>query len=334
MSNWGRVGPAWHSTGMQPGWGTPNNPVRPEVARIVRRSSLIMPVNVPRFIEKAHLRGADAIVLDLEDSIPMAEKAAARKLVREAVPLVARGGADVLVRINKPFDLAVADLDAVVWPGVKGIKFPKAESAEEIRILDALLTEREQARGLPLGSIQIAVGIETALGLYNALDIATASPRIVSISLGAEDFTRDLGVEPSPDGQELAWGKGMIVIVARLAGIQAHGLPVSIANYGDPEAFARHVQAAAQMGFVGASCIHPSQVPALNRYFSPSPEAVAHAREVIRVYEEAERTGRASVGLNDSMVDVPVVERARRLLERAETIAAWEAHKAEALARL
>lgn len=299
---------------------------------LVRRSALIMPVNVRKFVERAYQRGADAIVLDLEDSIPPAEKTSARQLVREAIELAGRGGSDVLVRINKPFELAVLDLDAAVWPGLTGIVFPKAESPIEVQIVDRLIAEREMARGLPVGSVQIALSVETALGVQHMAAIACASPRAVSLNLGSEDFTRDIGVEPTPDGAEQAYGKGMVIVAARLAGIQPHGLTSTLADYQDLEGLTRSVLQAKRMGFKGASCIHPAQVPILNEHFSPTREEVEYARRVVAVYEEAEAAGRASVGLDGKMIDIPIVERARTVLRRAEAIERLEARKREARA--
>ncbi len=299
--------------------------------QIVRRSSMIMPVNVPKFVEKAWTRGADAIVLDLEDSVTLAEKKSARGMVRDAIPVVAKGGADVMVRINKPFDMAVADLDASIWPGLAGIRFPKAESAEEMRILDRLIAEREMARDIPVGSVQISVALETALGLANAQTIATASPRIVAISFGAEDYTLDMDIEPSPDGKELFLGKMQILVVARVAGIQALGLMASTADFSDIERMTRLAQEARRIGYRGSSCIHPAQVPALNEGFSFTVEEIEHARKVIHALEVAEAEGRDAVAVDGKMVDIPVAERARRMLTRAEAIAAKEAKKRTAM---
>jgi citrate lyase subunit beta / citryl-CoA lyase len=298
---------------------------------LVRRSSLILPVNVRRFVERAYQRGADAIVLDLEDSVPPREKAAARELVPESIELAGRGGADVMVRINKAFELAVADLDAAIQPGLTGIVFPKVEAAVEVQIIDRLIAEREMARGLPVGEIEVAVLVESALGVQHMAEIACASPRIVAMSLGAEDFTRDIGVEPSELGEEQEYGKGMVIVAARLAGIQPQGLSSTLANFADLEGLARSATRAHKIGFKGASCIHPSQVPVLNRCFSPDAAAVEYAYRVINVYEETEAAGRASVSLDGKMIDIPIVERARTLVARAEAIAAREAKKQAAL---
>ena len=298
---------------------------------LVRRSSLILPVNVRRFVERAYARGADAIVLDLEDSVPPREKPPARELVPEAIELAGRGGADVMVRINKPFEQAVADLDAAIGPGLTGIVFPKVESAVEVQIVDRLIAEREMARGLPVGQIDVAVLVESALGVQHMAEIACASPRIVALSLGAEDFTRDIGVEPSDSGEEQEYGKGMVIVAARLAGIQPQGLSSTLANFSDLEGLAHSATRAFRIGFKGASCIHPGQVPILNRCFSPDPAAVDYAYRVINVYEETEAAGRASVSLDGKMIDIPIVERARTLVARAEAIAVREARKQAAL---
>lgn len=304
---------------------------REDVVQIVRRSALIMPVNVSRFIEKAWTRGADAIVLDLEDSVTHSQKTAARALVRNTFPTVSKGGADILVRINKPFDLAVKDLDASIWPGLAGIWFPKAERAEEIRILDRLIAEREMARDMPLGGVQISIAIETALGLHNALSIATASPRVATITLGAEDFTLDIDIEPTSEGKELFLGKMEILRVARLAGIQAMGTLASLADFTDVARVARLATEARRVGYRGSSCIHPAQVPALNEGFSFSAEEVQHARNVISALEAAESKGLDAVAVDGKMVDIPVADRARRTLARVEAIARKDARKREAV---
>jgi citrate lyase subunit beta/citryl-CoA lyase len=321
------------------GWGTseegrprPADLRRERLRGLVRRSALFVPVNVPRFVEKAWTRGADALILDLEDSVPAAEKPAARALLRDAMRECARGGGDVEVRINKPYALAVADLDACVWPGLDAIHVPKAESAREIRILDGLVAERERARGLPVGGVQLSIAVETALGLHNALEIALASPRVVALALGAEDFTLDLEVEPSKDGRELLYGKARIIQVARLAGAQPLGTVASIADYRDLPGMTAAVRQARQMGFMGAACIHPAQVAPLNAGFAPGPEEVAAARRVLAAYEAAVAEGRASVGVEGRMVDIPGAERARRLLARAAAIEAREVRKRAALA--
>jgi citrate lyase subunit beta/citryl-CoA lyase len=166
----------------------------------IRRSTLILPVNIPRFVEKAYSRGADAIVLDLEDAVPLKEKESARKLIKESLPLAARGGAEVFVRVNKEPALFLEDLRASVYPGLNGITFPKAESAEEVQELKDQVANREPERGFKPGEVELALLIESPRGLLNLEEIATASERVRSISLGPEDYCLERGVEPSGEG--------------------------------------------------------------------------------------------------------------------------------------
>ncbi len=305
---------------------------RERLRGLVRRSALFVPVNVPKFVEKAWTRGADALIVDLEDSIPAAGKRAARALVRDVMRECAKGGADIEVRINKPYALAVEDLDACVWPGLDAIHFPKAESAREVETLDRLIAEREADRGMGEGRVQLSIAVETALGLHNALAIALASPRVVSIALGSEDFTLDIEVEPSKHGHELFHGKAQMILVARLAGAQPMGTMASIADYRDLDAMTVAIREARQMGFMGAACIHPAQVAPLNAHFTPGADEVAAARRVVTAFETALAEGRASVGVDGRMVDIPVAERGRRLLARAAAVEAKETRTRAALA--
>ncbi|MFB3818652.1 MAG: CoA ester lyase [Candidatus Methylomirabilales bacterium] len=300
----------------------------------VRRSTLILPVNVPRFVEKAHLRGADAVMLDLEDAVPAQEKAAARGLVRGALSRVARGGAEVLVRVNHDAALLAADLDSAVHAGLDGIVLPKTESADEVRRLDAAIGALERRRGLPQGRIELQVLIETPRGLLNVEAIAAACTRVRSMSLGPEDYCLALGVEPSADGVELLYGVSRLVAACRAHGISALGLVGSIAGFRDLAAFERCAERARQLGCVGASCIHPDQVAVLNRVFAPRPEAVERARAAVAAFEAGLARGTASVSLDGAMVDIPVYRRAQHVLELADAVAAVERRKAEALARL
>ena len=299
--------------------------------QMVRRSSLIMPVNVPGFIAKAHLRAADAIVLDLEDSIPPKEKDRARTLVKSAIAEVARGGADVLVRVNQPWALQEQDLDAIIWPGLAGINYPKPESVEEFQRIDEAITRLEKERGIEPGTVRIGTSIESVAGFFNVRELATSTPRLIAIGLGSEDFTLDLEIEPTDEGTELYYGKMFMVLLARQAGLYPMGTMRSIANFQDTEGQKLAIRTARTVGYRGSSCIHPMTVPLLNEGFSPTNEEVEHARRVIEVYDEAEAQGRASVALEGRMIDIPVAERALRVFARAERIAAFEARKQAAL---
>jgi len=299
-----------------------------------RRSSLILPVNQPRFVERAYTRNADAIVLDLEDSVPGAEKENARRLVKDAIPLVARGGAEVAVRVNNEPGLLDADVEAAVHPGLDNLSLPKAESPDQIRQLAARVEHLERARGVVPGHVRFTLAVETPVGLLATRELATASPRVRSMSVGVEDYCLALGVEPSADGTELLYPVSFLVSVCKAVGIEATGLVGSIAGFRDLATFERAAARARQLGCEGASCIHPDQVTVLNRVFTPDPEHAEYARRVVEAFEDGVRKGTASVNLDGKMVDVPVYKRALVILQRARAVAATEQRKAQALARL
>lgn len=301
--------------------------------KLARRSSLILPVNVPRFVERAHARGADAVVLDLEDSVPPAEKARARRLVKDSIPLVARGGAEVLVRINNDPALIAEDVDACIHPGLDGLSIPKAESPEQIRDLAVELERLERARGIEPGHVRLSLSFETPRGVLRAQEIAEASPRIVTMSVGPEDYCLELGVEPSPDGIELLYAVSRVVTIAKALGIRPTGLLGSVAGFRDLAAFEASALRSRQLGCEGAGCIHPDQVAVLNRVFTPEPAKVEYARRVVEAFEEGLRRGTASVNLDGRMVDIPVYKRALVILEHARAVAETERRKAEAADR-
>jgi len=291
--------------------------------RPVWRSLLYVPAHVLRFVEKAHLRGADCIQLDLEDSVPPAEKAAARAAVATAAPKVRRGGADVLVRINAPLSLAVPDIEAAVCPGVDGLILTKVRGPDHVRLLDELVSEREQKSGLPDGQLWLYLLVETPEALPHAAAIAAASPRAVAMSLGAEDFATAIGAEPTEEALLVA--KQMLLHAARAAGVMPLGLVGTLAGFADPSAFHAMAVRSRRVGFEGASCINPVQVPPLNAAFTPGDDEVAYASRVIAVDAEARAQGRGAVALDGKMVDVPVVRRAQRLLARHHAIRRREA---------
>lgn len=301
---------------------------------LIRRSTLILPVNIPRFVDRAHLRGADAVMLDLEDAVPAPEKASARRLVREAIPLVSRGGAEVFVRVNHDPAHLWEDLEASVWPTLDGICLPKTESAGEIERLEAQVADLERRRGIAPGRIELTVIVETPRGVLNAEAIAGASRRIRSVSLGPEDYCLALGVEPSADGAELQYALSRVVTACKAIGVAPMGLLGSIAGFRDLGAFEQAASRARDLGCVGASCIHPDQVAILNRVFTPPPEKVAYARTAAGAFEAGLRNGTASVSVGGAMVDTPVYRRAKHILEQAAAIAEVENRKAAALARL
>lgn len=286
--------------------------------RPVWRSLMYVPAHVDRFVEKAHTRGADCILLDLEDAVPPPEKPRARAAIATAAPLVRRGGADVLVRINAPLALAVDDIRAAVVPGVDGLIITKARGPDHVALLDELVTDCETRAGIPAGHLWFYLLVESPEALPHAEAIGRASKRAVAMSLGAEDFATAIESEPSEEA--LAVARSLVLHAARAAGLMPLGLTGTLAGFGDPAAFQAMAERSRRLGFEGASCINPAQVAPLNAAFTPSDAEVAYARRVIAVDAEARQEGRGAVALDGKMIDIPVVRRAERLLARAKAI--------------
>jgi citrate lyase subunit beta/citryl-CoA lyase len=304
------------------------------VQRFVRRSNLLLPVTVRRYVEHAWRCQADAVTLDLEDGVPAAHKVAARAAVQEAIPVVGRGGAEVFVRVNKPF--LYADLQAAVWPGLTGIMLPKVETAAEVAEAAGYLSELERQRGLEMGSLQLIVLLESALGVWNIRDILAASRRITQVGLGESDLCRTLGIVATEEDDPFIYARGRVVIEGVAAGVQPIGLafPLSLLPRLLPaEAILRLATDARNLGFKGAICPHPSWVEPVNRAFSPTAEQVAYYTRVRQVFAEGVARGTAAVPLDGKMIDVPVDEWAKVVLELAEMCRARDAQKQQALQR-
>src|SRR5579862_9124138 len=298
----------------------------------VWRSMLFVPVTARRFVEGAARRGADAIILDLEDAVAASEKDRARTLVPEAASIVSQGGADVVVRLNRPLRMTVRDLEAVVGSGVDAVALPKAESAQHVQLVAEIIDELEAERGIAHGTTRMLAMVETCDAFFRIQEIAKGSPRLVALNLGAEDFALSAGMLPEAEG--LFMPKQMCVLAARAAGIMPMGFVGTVAEFHDLDAFRETVRRSRRLGFVGASVIHPSQIPILNEEFRPSAAEVEHARRVVAAYDAALAEGVGAVTVDGAMIDVPVVERARLLLEREAAIAAREARMREMAATL
>jgi citrate lyase subunit beta/citryl-CoA lyase len=295
----------------------------------VRRSALILPADVARFVEKAPRRGADAIVLDLEDSVATDEKESAREAIPHALETASNGGVPLLVRVNSEFPELVKDLDACVLPQLDEVMLPKAETTDQVKILDALLRERELGRGLSEGRVKVNLVVESALGLEQVFPVAEASERSITLALGSEDLKRELNLGAEADGDALLWAHSRIVFAARAAGLVPLGYPGSIANYQDIEKFESAVEHGRRIGYAGGYCIHPRQVDVLNRGFSPTKEEVTWARDVADAFSASLASGRASTSVDGQMIDTPVAERAQRILEQAHRIEDFQARKLE-----
>ena len=282
------------------------------------RSLLFVPVNVDRFVNSAPRRGADACILDLEDSIPAAEKTEARQKVRTAAATVGSAGADVVVRINRPWRLAVRDIEASVDPHICALAVPKVADPGHLRAIAETLSELEAERGLDPGHTRLIAMIETADAYFQIKDIAAADSRVIAMTLGQEDFALSAGMAPEPEG--LFQPSLQVVLAARAAGILPLGFVGSIAEYRDQEKFRQTVRQARRMGFAGAFCIHPLQAQVLNEEFSPTADEVVAAQEMINAYDDAKSKGRGSIEYQGKMLDEPIVERARQILLRNKGI--------------
>lgn len=286
----------------------------------VFRSFLFAPANHARRREKAFTLGADAVILDLEDACAVSEKAASRAPVAEAM----RAARSCLgyVRVNPlstPF--AYGDIVETVQPGLDGIVLPKVESAADVATADWLIAQLERDRGLAAGSVDLMPIVESAAGLANFREISRASPRVRRFAFGAADFTNDLGLEWTRDEMELLPHRSEIVLQSRAAGLEP---PVDTvwADVKDAEGFARSAARVRALGFQGKLCIHPDQVPAANRAFTPSDAEVAKAQRILDAFAEAEARGSSAIQLDGQFIDYPIMHAARRVVETARAIAA------------
>ena len=292
---------------------------------MVVRSLLFAPGNEPRKLAKVGSFGADGVILDLEDSVPAAEKVAARAKVRDAAQNAAEGGR-MYVRVNPTtaktgfsVDHGADDVAAVVSPDVDGLLVPKVESAEEVAHVEALIAAAERDRGVREGGLEIVPLIESAAGLWNAYEIARASRRIRMLLFGAADFTRDLGIDWSRDETEVSYARSRLVVISRAAGIEPP-LDSPWVRLTDDDGLAHSISEARRLGFQGKLCIHPRQVPIVNHGFSSvAPDELEHARRVVDAFAEAESRGSASIVVDGRFVDYPMVEQARRTLDLGAT---------------
>lgn len=284
----------------------------------LRRSRLYLPGTEPKYFINAGLHGPDAIILDLEDAVHPAEKDAARILVRNALRAVDFGGAERMVRINQ-LPLGYADLDEVIPESPDLVLIPKVEHPEQVLAVEERVTPIV-ARCKIDRPIWLMAILESALGIENAFAIATASERMVAMSIGLEDYTADLGVAKSAEGRESIYARMRLVNAAHAAHVQA-----SDSVYGDVadmEGLRRWAESARALGFEGMGCLHPLQIPVIHQAFQPSQAEVEKALKIVAAFEEAQRRGLGVVSLGSKMIDAPVVQRALRLVEQARRMGA------------
>ena len=286
---------------------------------VLLRSLLFVPGVREDMLRKAGTMPADALVADMEDSVPPAEKERARETIAGVLPSLAQRGQKVVVRVNSlSTGLLGEDLAAAIGPHTYGVSVGKIESAWDIQQVCAIMDVIERRRGIDAGSTRLLPWLETAGGVTNAAAICAASPRVVAGAFGAEDFTADMGIARTEAGAEVAVPRSLVPIAARVARVIALDTP--FVNFRDPAGLRRDAEAARSLGYRGKFAIHPSQIETINAVFSPSAEEVEYARRVVEANDEAEARGHGATSLDGKMIDVPVVVRARTLLALAAEI--------------
>ena len=321
----------------------------------VRRSNLIVPITEARFsplltwslgseenaivdgntgegIGEAWLRVPDAVTLDLEDGVPYGRKEEARGLVKQTVQPASRGSTEVFVRVNKPY--LYADLEASVWPGLRGIVLPKTEHASDVAQASELLEEMERRRGIRVGSLELVVMLESALGVWNIREIITASPRVTQVALGERDLRCDIGIAPPQEYDPFAYARGRVVVEGTAAGVQPVGMAYpmgSVPTLASQDELLRLATMAKDLGFKGVMCAHPSWVEPVNTAFTPGPDIVEHYTQVRQVFAEAVAAGTAAVPFKGRMIDVPVDEWAKVVLSQVELCQARDEEKRQGL---
>lgn len=284
------------------------------------RSLLFVPGNREDMLSKAQTLPADALVPDLEDSVPLKEKERAREIVGQAVKRLAQRGQAVIPRINAlDTGLAGDDLAALVCEEVYGISIGKVSSPWEIAQISSMLAALEAKAGLPFGHTRVIPWLEGAKAVMLAYEIARASPRIIGVAFGAEDFTNDMGIQRTEGGEEVAFPRARVAVAAHAA--EVLGFDTPYVNFRDPEGLSRDAQVALRLGFKGKFAIHPGQLETINSMFSPSAEEIEYAHRVVDAFEEAESRGSGATSLDGKMIDVPIVKRAQNLLALADSIA-------------
>lgn len=283
----------------------------------MRRSLLFLPGNTPNMLINGSCLGADAVIFDLEDAVSPAEKDAARILVRNTMSYMDFRGCERVVRINgidTPY--WKEDLDEVLPCRPDLILLPKTSSAADIQEADTYITETEKRLGLAAGAVGLVALIETALGVENAFAIASASPRVAALFLGAEDLTADLRCKRTKEGREIEYARTRLVTAARAAGVDVYDTPFTDVN--DDEGIETDAALAKALGFTGKASISPRHVESINRVFSPSQAEIDYAYEVMEAIRLAKEQGKGAVALRGKMIDAPIVERARQTIAMAQ----------------
>ena len=282
----------------------------------LRRTMMFCPASNPKMLFTAQIYNPDCIIFDLEDAVAYAEKDSARDLLCEALKTVDYGDIEVFARINALYTpFGETDVRELVKAGLKNIRLPMCECSEDVQRLERLIEEVEKENGIEIGTVKIQCAIETPKGVENAYEIAKASDRIVAISIGAEDFTRSLGTERTKAGRELFYARTRVVIAASAAGVDS--IDTVWADVSDMEGFISEAKEAKNLGFSGKSCVHPAQVKEVHKIFTPTKEEIEKSLEIIHASSEAEKMNLGVITVNGKMVDLPVIQKAERIVSLA-----------------
>ncbi|MDP0488732.1 MAG: CoA ester lyase [Fusobacterium sp. JB021] len=282
-----------------------------------RRTMLFSPANNPKMLTMAHLYGSDCVIFDLEDAIKYSEKDAARDLFAEALKTIDYGETEIFARINPLYtEFGEKDVRVLVPAGLRNMRLAMTDTPEQIKELDILLTEVEKEHGIKVGSCKIQASLETPTAIKNAYEIAKASDRVVTMSFGAEDFTRTLGAERTKEGKEIFVARSMVVMAAAMAGIDA--IDTVWAHLADIEGFKEEVKSSINMGFSGKSCIHPSQIKIIHNIFTPTEEEIAKSLVIVKAAEEADIENGGVIQVNGKMIDIPVISKAQKVVRLAK----------------
>ncbi|MGL4761044.1 MAG: citrate (pro-3S)-lyase subunit beta [Sarcina sp.] len=279
----------------------------------LRRTMMYVPGSNPGMIKDAHIYGADSIMFDLEDSVAVNEKDSARLLVFNALRTLDYEGKELVVRINgleTPFGLE--DLEAMVRAQPDIIRLPKTETAQDVIDVENEIARIEKEIGLPVGKTRMMAAIESALGVINAYEIATASDRLMGVAIGAEDFVTDMRTTRSLEGIELLTARSQVLLAARAAKIYAFDTVFSDVN--NEEGFINETTLIKQLGFDGKSVINPRQIDPVHKIYTPSEKEIIKAINIIKASEEAKKRGSGVVALNGKMIDKPIIARAQRTI--------------------
>ncbi len=289
---------------------------------------MFVPGHRQKMIDKALGLNVDAIMLDIEDGVAPAEKETARQQIAASLDQVhaaqgsgPRHGPVRYVRVNAVgHERMRADFEAVIRPGLEGLVLPKVETPDQVKTVEQILARREPEVKMPAGKVRLVIAIESPRGLLNAQAIASASPRVIGLMFGAEDFGKELGlpVNREAEAKELIYARSALVMAGAAAHVQIiDGVWPDIK---DAEGLQRYALQARRLGFTGMSLIHPGQIDTINAVFSPTKEEVEYAGEVVKAFEEAQARGDGSIALGGQLIDLPIVERARRTLDLAKTL--------------